>query len=268
MPPQKLSRALEPLVREPVYQQLARRLHLLIREGEFPPRSQFLTEREVGKRFAVSRPTANKALAHLMAEGALEFRKGLGSFVNERVLDNDLQTLVSFTRRALLAGKKPTTRVLKFATLTAQTLEENIQAALGVKGSDALFYVERLRLADGTPVILEKRYMVGRMVGRLTREQMAGSFYQLLTETLGLKITGAEQTIRALNLAADDARWLLVKPGTAALWLHGMGSAGVPLWLENTVYRGDRYEFQNMIGTERRSSSASLVICKQPFNGV
>ncbi|MFN9913156.1 MAG: GntR family transcriptional regulator, partial [Pirellulaceae bacterium] len=42
---------------------------------------RFLTEREIADRFGVSRPTANKALASLVSEGLLEFRRGVGTFV-------------------------------------------------------------------------------------------------------------------------------------------------------------------------------------------
>lgn len=69
------------LVRSPIYQQLNQLLRDLIREGEFKSNEQFLTERQICDRFNVSRATANKALSNLVAEGVLEFRKGVGTFV-------------------------------------------------------------------------------------------------------------------------------------------------------------------------------------------
>ena len=47
------------LVKEPVYQQLNDLLQGLIRRVEFKAGQQFLTKREVGERFEVSRVTAN-----------------------------------------------------------------------------------------------------------------------------------------------------------------------------------------------------------------
>jgi DNA-binding GntR family transcriptional regulator len=52
---------------------------------------RFLTERQVSEQFGVSRATANKALANVVAEGVLEFRKGVGTFVREPLLDYDLR---------------------------------------------------------------------------------------------------------------------------------------------------------------------------------
>jgi len=70
------------IVRDPMYQQINKRLRLLVgREYTFG--QQFPTEREIVERFAVSRATANKALASLVSEGLLEFRKGIGTFVRQ-----------------------------------------------------------------------------------------------------------------------------------------------------------------------------------------
>src|SRR5688500_1653286 len=124
------------LVKEPIYQQLNRELRKL--PGQ--PGDRFLTEREISSRFGVSRATANKALASLVAEGLLEFRKGLGTFVRGGTLDVDLRALVSFTDRARAAGKRPSTRVLRLEFLPGPVLR-----------------MERLRLVDDVPVILERR---------------------------------------------------------------------------------------------------------------
>src|SRR6516225_5124477 len=99
------------LVRDPIYRQLNLELRRLLRSGECRAGARFLTEREIGVRFDVSRATANKALSNLVSEGILEFKKGVGTFVRGGGLDYDLGSLVSFTGKASAAGKKPSTRV-------------------------------------------------------------------------------------------------------------------------------------------------------------
>ena len=94
------------LVRDPVYQQLNQRLKELL-SRECRPGDQFPTERQIAERFQVSRATANKALASLVSEGLLEFRKGVGTFVSRTTISYDLRTLVSFTEKARAAGKTP-----------------------------------------------------------------------------------------------------------------------------------------------------------------
>ena len=249
------------LVREPVYQQLNELLQGLIRNGEFQAGQQFLTEREVAERFGISRVTANKALSHLVVEGMLEFRKGVGSFVREGVLDYDLQSLMSFTRKATLAGKRPATQVLKFESLKAGQADPAVRQALRLGESESLYYFERLRLADDEPVILERRHLVTRFCPGMTKPELKGPLYNLLTQKYGLLITAADELIAAVNLSADDARLLRVPVGTAALRVRAVGHAEAPLWLEETLYRGDRYEFHNALGAAKRSRPANLVIC-------
>ena len=248
------------LVRDPVYQQLNELLQRLIRSGEFKAGQQFLTEREVSDRFGISRVTANKALSHLVVAGLLEFRKGVGSFVRDGVLDYDLQSLMSFTRKAKLAGKRPETRVLRFRSLKAGEADETVQAALRLTRSEALYYFERLRLADSEPVILERRHLVARYCPGLTRALVKGSLYDLLTGRYGLSVTTVDQTLQAISLSEGDARLLRVPAGAASLRVRAVGQADSPLWLEETLYRGDRYEFRNALST-KRPRPGNLVTC-------
>lgn len=109
-------------------------------------------------------------------------------------------------------------------------------------------------------MILERRHLVARFCPGLTRSAVEGSLYGLLTKKYGLPIQASDQMIQAVNLSPADARRLGVFPGAAALRLRAIGHAGAPLWLEDTLYRGDRYEFHNSIGDDKRPRPASLVI--------
>jgi GntR family transcriptional regulator len=253
------------LMRDPVYQQLNDLLRELIRHGEFKAGQQFLTEREVAERFSVSRVTANKALSHLVVSGVLEFRKGVGTFVREGVLDYNLQSLMSFTRKATLAGKRPETRVLRFQSMKGREVNEFIRRTLRLADTDPVYYCERLRLADKEPVILERRHLAGRFCPGLTKADLKGSLYVLLTQKYGLPVNAAEQQIRAVSLSEVDARLLRVPAGSPALRVHAVGYAEEPLWLEDTLYRADRYEFHNALGASRNTQPASLVICAPPW---
>lgn len=250
-----------PLVRDPVYRQLNDRLQALIRDGEFKPGQQFLTEREVSERYGVSRATANKALSHLVVEGVLEFRKGVGSFVREGVLDYDLQSLMSFTRKVELARKRADTQVLEFQLQTAESAGPDVALSLTISPSDTVYSFECLRLMDGKPMILERRHMVAARCPGLTRARLKGSLYSLLTRQYGLQITAADETIQAVSIEGDDARRLGVAHGSAVLRVRAIGYSGSPLWLEETLYRGDAYAFRNLIEAQGRPRPANLVIC-------
>jgi GntR family transcriptional regulator len=247
------------LVKQPLYQQLNEALRGLVSAGEFKTGARFLSEREVSARFEVSRITANKALSNLISEGILEYRKGVGTFVRGGVLDYDLRSLVSFTGKAAAAGKRPTTRVLAFDTIAASTVSSRIAAALRVSGGDRLYTVERLRLADGVPVILERRFVVEGLCPGLGRRDFGSSLYGLWTERFRLEIAGADQTIRAAAVRGREARLMGVSGGAAGLVVQSVGwlRDGKPLWWERTLYRGDAYAFRNRLGPVQTARPAA-----------
>lgn len=246
------------LVTEPVYQQLNALLRQMLGKGEFRPGRRFLTEREIGERFRVSRATANKALSNLVSEGLLVFRKGVGTYVRDGLLDYDLARLVSFTDKARAAGLKPSTRVLAFAPVRGSSAPEEIRAQLGVGEGDGLYWMERLRLADGAPVILERRYVVACHCPGLSRKDVSGSLYDLWAKRFGLEIAGADQIIRAVNTGREEGRFLRVARGSPALLVECVGrlKGESPLWHERTLYRGDRYEFHHRLGPLPSASQA------------
>ncbi|HLY11183.1 MAG TPA: GntR family transcriptional regulator [Planctomycetota bacterium] len=247
------------LVKQPIYQQLNGALRSLLGSGAFKTGTRFLTEREVSQRFEVSRATANKALSNLVSEGLLEFKKGVGTFVAGGVLDYDLRSLVSFTDKASSAGKKPGTRMLSFTLGPASEVPERIARALRVQPSDPLYRIERVRLADGVPVILERRTIVADLCPGLTRADLGGSLFALWTERFKLEIAGADQTIRAASLLGPDAKLLGVPGGAAGLVVRSLGVLrdGRPLWWERTLYRGDAYAFRNRLGPIRTARPAA-----------
>ncbi len=237
---------------EPIYQQLHEELRSLIASDEFPVGAKFLSERQIADRFEVSRPTANKVLARLMAEQLLAYTKGVGCFVQEPVLNFELRDLVSFTEKAKSAGKNPETKVLCLREDTAKNIDGNISERLQVSGSDNLFYLERLRLADNIPMIYEQRYVIADLCPGLTEQVVQGSLYALWTEQYDLHIGGADQRIRAVIANADIAKALDCKIGDACFQVlcTGYQVDGSPLWWERTTYRGDAYELISRLGNQ------------------
>jgi DNA-binding FadR family transcriptional regulator len=64
-----------------LYLQIADQVRSLITAGEFPPGSRLPAERELAKRFGVSRPSLREALIALEVEGHVDVRPGAGIMV-------------------------------------------------------------------------------------------------------------------------------------------------------------------------------------------
>jgi GntR family transcriptional regulator len=246
------------LVKEPIYHQLTSHLRHVIGSHEYPVGSKFLTERQICERFGVSRATANKVLSGLVSEGLLDFRKGVGTFVRIRTLDYNLQVLVSFTEEAQAAGKRPATRVLRFESVKARDVLDEVPELLQAAPESPLYYLERLRLADNLPVIYERRYVVAEHCPGVTEADLAGSLYELWTRRYGLAIEGADERVQAVNLRGAEALALEVRNGAAGLRVSSVGyiAGRRPLWSESTLYRGDAYEFRNRLGGLQPASHA------------
>ncbi len=254
------------LVTDPAYVQLSHRLLDLIQSENYRVGDRFFTERQVSERFGVSRTTANKALSNLVSAGHLELRRGVGTFVASQLLKHELHHLNSFTEKAKSLGLTPTTEVIDFQRLSLRSgnLPAPVQETLRLRDDDdsPVFYMKRLRLAEGTPLILEDRYLIGRHCADIKSEDLNGSLYRLLSERYELRIGSVDQTIRAINLNHDEARLLDLAVGGAALEVTAIATlhGGEPLWSERTLFRADRYEFRNVIEDGSPTSPAEGVI--------
>jgi len=235
---------LDKIVRDPVYKQLNDALRRLISSGEFTRGSKFLSEREIGERFSVSRATANKALSTLVAEGVLAFKKGVGTFVRGNGRRAELGSHASFDERVALAGHEPSTRVLVAERIARADLDADVAKELGLGENEAAFYVERLRLADGEPLILERRYVAERCCSGFLQQDLAGSLGTLWRRHYGLEIGNVVHSLRAVHASESEAELLEVDCGAACLSVTSVGqlASGVALWSERSLHRGDACE--------------------------
>jgi len=216
----------------------------------YHPGDKFPSERDVARRFGVSRPTASRALSRLMDEGLIESRRGAGRFVRRPPLDYDLSSLVSFSARCKAEGVVPTTEVLEFIPPGLGSLPEDAVIELQLLPGEGCYAFTRRRFADGHPVILEHRWLASRFCPGLAKADVAGSLYDLLSERYGLKPAGARQVIRAVVLQGKERTLFWEDSAGAAFETVATGylEGGVPLWFERTLYLGDAYEFHNRLG--------------------
>lgn len=107
--------------RAPKYQRIADELRRGISEGTYAAGARLPTETDLSEQFKVSLPTVRQALSVLRAEGLIESRHGIGTFVKEsRRLQrrsrhrygrarSDKQLLTSHLRHEIVsAGREPT----------------------------------------------------------------------------------------------------------------------------------------------------------------
>ncbi len=105
--------------RQPLYDQL---LNLLIEkiENEMEADTMLPSERELSKRYGLSRTTVRLALQELEKLGYIYRQHGKGTFVSDiRKQATNLSGSYSFTEQMKALGKQPETRVLAFKKMEA-----------------------------------------------------------------------------------------------------------------------------------------------------
>jgi DNA-binding GntR family transcriptional regulator len=105
---------------------------------------------------------------------------------------------------------------------------------------------------DDVPVIFEKRWLDAELCESLTEEMAAGSLYDAMINQLSLAVTGAEQQVRAVTPDAHERALLQIRQGQACLRVEGKGflADGRTVWMENTLFRGDRYEIHGILSPQ------------------
>src|SRR5260221_14634883 len=119
------------------------------------------------------------------------------------------------------------TRVLSFAKRGSRNLSDLIRSSLHLDGRAGVIYFERLRFANGEPVIFEHRWVRSDLVPGLSANKLTGSFYHYLEEMHGIYMTGERHKIRAQNLSAREAKKFALNEGAAVFVLEGTGFSEV-----------------------------------------
>jgi GntR family transcriptional regulator len=136
------------------YEQIADYLRGLV--GDAAPGDRLPSEAELCDRFDVSRMTARQAVQLVARDGLVERRRGAGTFVRAHPVPRDLGSPLSFSGSMRARGMTASSKTLRWGFVTP-TDEE--RTALGL-GPDAVAHLlERLRLADGTPMAIERVVM-------------------------------------------------------------------------------------------------------------
>lgn len=228
----------------PVYEQLLDDCQQRLAAGEWTVGERFPSERDLALRHGISRVTANKVLAKLASEGWLEHRRGVGMYVAERpTLFASLQRMESFTEFAASQGFTPHTEVLAFER-DAKT--PSWVSTIVEPGTTTWIYLERLRLANSQPVIFERRWLPATLYPRLTSEMVEGSFFDVCRRHYNLQAVREEAEIRAVHPVSHPRLcWEL-----PALRLRGFAHDDHErlLWVQELLYRGDRFTLFNHVG--------------------
>ena len=165
-----------------LWHQIASAIERDIVTGHWVPGARLPTEAGFTTRFAVNRHTVRRAMASLEQRGIIRVEQGRGSFVAEDVLEYPLGARTRFSENIRRQKKEPQGRILSIATIPA---EGPVATALGLRRGRPVLRVERLAMANGTPIVIGAHHFP------LPRfEAMAGALAQQASITAALAACG------------------------------------------------------------------------------
>jgi GntR family transcriptional regulator len=227
----------------PLHHQVYLDLRAALDTGEWRPGDLLPPERQLAGRYGCSLITVRRALSELAREGRLERTRGRGTTVLRPRIERDFGGTMSFTEEMQDRGLDPETKLI---ASRPESAGEVVAAALRIEPGSPTLYVERLRAADGEPLLLEQVHLPAEQFpGLLASDLEHGSLYDLLTARYGTRIVRARESLEPVLLRAREARLLGQRPRTPALQIEGIAfsSEGIPVEFARSYVRGDRTRY-------------------------
>ena len=233
--------ALEKKGQNPLYLQLMMRLKNDMIAGVYPPGAKIPSEQVLCETYHVSRVTVRKALLDLVLAGLLVRRQGKGTFVADKRLQRDLQSISSFSYACGRMGLAASAKVVSIAWEAAQPEDTE---RLGIAEGGRVLEVCRVRLCSGEPVMLETNRFP-EAFAYLEHENLTGSLYDLL----GKHGTPPSHAVHDISLGYATPlvnKHLGTAPGEAMLILDEtvMDQRGHPVHTSHQWIRGDKFTFR------------------------
>lgn len=227
----------------PIYFQLEQAIKELIENDQLKPGDMIPSEREYAEKYDISRMTVRQAISNLTSDGYLQRKRGKGTFVALKKLEQQLDFLTSFSEDMRSRGMEPGTKVLEFKTMKADAV---VAKKLAIEIGTPIYQIKRLRLADQLPIAYQIFYTSVDLVPGLTKEIAEQSIYQYMENEIGLKLVSAEQDVEATTAHKHEAEALGIKVGDPILLIQrkGFTENDRPSEFATSFYRGDRYKFK------------------------
>ena len=227
----------------PLYRRIEADLRERIRSGALRPGAQVAPEPELMAEFGVSRATVRQGLAGLVAEGLLEIRRGLGTYVTAPRFEHTIGGFYSFSREIERHGLQPGTKVLG---LRREPAVDAVAEALGVAAGTPVVALRRLRLAGPDPLVVETSHLpAARFPGLELVDFNRARLYDTLMNAYGCRPTRARETFEPILLTADEAALLDQRRGEPALRVERIAfdQDDAPIEFCRSTVRGDRYRY-------------------------
>ncbi|MBA7524755.1 HTH-type transcriptional repressor NagR [subsurface metagenome] len=242
----------------PLYVQVSEYLEKRIKTEKYQVGAKLPSEGTLAGLFQLNRNTIRQAISLLVQQGLVEKQRGVGTFVKAKTSlspVHHLGSMVSFVDDFDPDNVDLEERIIQKKKIKAG---EELAGKLMIKVDDEVVEIERLRIADKTPLVMERQYYSLKDFGELLEMELKGSMYKLLIDHFQADLNHSIQTIRAVKPSREIARLMGISSDTPCIFLESLAynSQNVCIEILQSFYRGDRYMFRVETGKYRQHISS------------
>lgn len=226
-----------------LYSMIAGQVEQLIASGDWREGERLPPERALCQRFDVSRATLRQALAELEDRGLVTRHQGRGTYVSKPRAQLPIVGIFSIRDVMEALGMRMDTRVVQVERIEA---DRDLATALACMPGDEIVFIERLRIGDGEPMVLDTAHLRADLFPGLDDidfEQR--SLYDVLETDYGRTVAEASETLEPVILTPRECELLEVSAHTTALLTRRIttDADGTVLALGHVLLRGDRSRY-------------------------
>lgn len=230
---------------KPLYLKVKEALDKDIRTGKLAVGDRLPSELELAKQSKVSRETVRSAIRLLEEEGKVHVKHGVGTFVVNPLpqTPSSLEKLMSVTSMIKYAGLEDGERR---ENMTVGQANEEWASLLQLNQEEEVIVHERIRTANGEPVVFSKNILPKKLVGdTLMDKGSIGSLFQYLKEECKIDIYKAATEIVVPLHTDRNCQKLLIYPETTVLLLKQIhyDRNNRPVLYSYDYFRNDIFKF-------------------------
>jgi len=230
------------IVRRSLYMQVREGILKLIHD-DYSFMKKLPTEKDLSEIIGVSRNTIREAIKSLENEGFVTTRHGVGTFViqDSKNIKYNLSTFDSSTKILTDHNYRPETIGVSFDLRKAPLY---IQKQLQTENSE-IFYIERVRTADGIPVIYIEDYLPPLPDIKRRYTEFKGESLVEFLSSYGQQIVFVNCKIQAIMSDEKIQNKLSLGKCQALLLLQQthFSSKGLPILYSDSYYLSDKFDF-------------------------
>ncbi len=223
----------------PAYQRIQGKIRKTIETGGLRPGDAVPSERELARIHDVSLMTARHALASLEHEGAVERRRGVGTFVAAPKIH--FNKLMSYTEQMGSRSLNACSKVLLAKIIDD---EQDVNARLALTPKSKVVKIERLRHAADEPFALETCYLsAAQFSGLIGAPLQRESLFATLERNYNIELGYADEEVDATAADQRTAELLGVPKREPLLRIRQViySTKGVVILYVIGMYRSDRH---------------------------